>query len=213
MRLHRRRILQWLSSGFVVSATGCITADDDSPGTATHAGTVRTGGSDGNPSLSLTAEMLEQQSADGPARARIQLTNTGTGTARVALSMALLVHRSRESLAWARNLVLNPEPNGVRIDSEPLQTDNGCWRYPEDARSMVQDLERVETIDPDSSVTEIYQIFTRGRSGPCLPAGTYRFQSEIETGSEPESEQRIATLVLQADGSQTLSAEANLEQR
>lgn len=154
-----------------------------------------------SPALDFSATVLHQSSAEAPTRLEATLTNTGSTTATVGFGPALLFTDSGPEVDWAEDLVLDPETVVGPSDYEPEQDDSGCWRFSRNGRiTMESSLERRE-LEPEGSLSEQYNLYTRGDSLPCLPEGTYRFEDELQT----ESNTWILSLIVEVDQNHEVS--------
>ena len=91
--------------------------------------------------LTFDAEILTQQSADTPARFEARLTNTGTESLTIGMGPALMISDTGpdEDPKWTDELVIDPDSD-VGPWSEPVQTEDGCWRFPEDGNRSIQSI-------------------------------------------------------------------------
>lgn len=152
--------------------------------------------------------MVRQPSTDGPGRLEARLRNVSREPVRVGFGPTLLfTDNANDDLEWPRDLVLDPESPGV-LTPEPWKAKDGCWRFPEDGTIAIQSSLDFRKIGPDEAISETYDVYTRGDSLPCLPAGQYRFQDEeyIESESRPV----VLTLEVRADENHRLSVDAKL---
>lgn len=153
-----------------------------------------------NPSLSFSAQVVQQASTESPPQIEASLTNTGSTTTFVGFGPALLFSDDTAELEWATDIVLDPKTT-VGSSVEPIQTEDGCWRVPIDKEILIQSTLEWREISPDESLNESYRVYTRGEQSPCLPAGTYRFQDVINT----EADEMVLTLVLEIDSEKHIS--------
>jgi len=217
MRIERRSLLATLGSVAVVGTTGCASSTGSESGTNSGKSDETTAASGdnqtvtmGNPrSLSFAAGVVEQPSSKAPARIEAQLENTGPEPVRVGLGPTLLTGGGGPDLAWATNVVVIPEDPGVKVPGETRLID-GCWRLVSNEKLAYQAILEWRTIEPDGSLRETFDVYTRGDSGPCLPEGTYRYQDRIHVGNESQSV--TTTLVVRISNDHTLSAAAAVGQ-
>jgi len=203
MQRSRRSVLQLSGAALAGGLAGCASLSSDTG--QTRSPTATTTGTDAEPSLAFTAEVVSQQSPESPAAMTAALTNTGDEPVTVGLGPALLFSDSGpgETKVWAHELVVDPETY-VGPWSDPVQTDDGCWRFPFDGeQTILSSLERHE-LDPGDAVTERYRVYTDGTGGTCLPEGPYRYEDEVEVIDQSVS--FTVALVLHVDGDKTLSA-------
>jgi hypothetical protein len=92
---------------------------------------------------------------------------------------------------------------------EPTQSQNECWRFPEDETLAIQSSLDFREIDPNETITETYNVYTRGNSLPCLPEGEFEFQDESYFGSETQP--MILSLTIQVSSEKELSVDSELE--
>lgn len=154
-------------------------------------------------SLSFSGAILRQASDAAPSRIEATLSNDGQKAAEVGYGPALLFTVGEMVSAWPENILLDPNADVGPWD-EPYQSDDGCWRFPEDGRTPVQSIIRWRTLEPNQSLRQEYYLYTRGASRPCLHAGKYRFQDAGYIGSEDQS--IIFTLRLEIGTDQQLTA-------
>jgi hypothetical protein len=109
-----------------------------------------------------------------------------------------------DQLEWADELVIDPGTDVGPWD-DPEQTEDGCWRFPQGGQRAVHSLLEPRDLTTGESITESYDVYTYGDSGPCLPEGTYQFEDKGYV--QEESHPMILTLVLTVDASQQLSAD------
>jgi len=216
MDIERRSVLKALGGISAVGTTGCVSSTNSET-------TTGSGGQDDSMtkpssstsipienyrSLSFTANTLKQQSSKGPAQIKAKLSNTGKNRLRVGFGPTLITGGGGPALDWSTDIVPIPEDSGVKIPGETRKVDD-CWRFLSDEKLISQGILEWRKIDPDTSVTETYKVYTREDSGQCLPQGTYRYQDEVSIRSESQS--MTMTLIVHIDKDHTLSAEATLE--
>ena len=148
-----------------------------------------------SPALDFSATVLHQSSVEAPTRLEATLTNTGSTTATVGFGPALLFTDSGPEVDWAEDVVLDPETDVGPSDYEPERDDSGCWRSPRNGRIMIESSLESRELGPEGSLSEQYDLYTRGNSLPCLPEGTYRFEDELQT----ESDTWILSLIVEID--------------
>ncbi|WP_049902362.1 hypothetical protein [Halococcus agarilyticus] len=217
MRIERRSLLGAVGSVAVVGVTGCISSTGSEPGTesgksgetAAASGDARTVTRGNSESLSFTAEAIEQPSSEAPARIEAALKNTGPAPVRVGLGPTLLFSDDTGDLAWSSEVVLDPDDPGVKMPGETRLVD-GCWRHLADAEQPIQSILGWRTIEPNGSLRETFDAYTRGDSGSCLPEGRHRYQSQVLVGNESHSV--TTTLVVRISSDRTLSATARVGQ-
>lgn len=154
--------------------------------------------------LEFEAHVIQQQTAEAPARVRARLVNTGPPL-RVGFGPTLLYtdNTAADELEWADELVIDPRTDVGPWD-EPEQTEDGCWRFPRDGQRAVQSLLEGRDLATGEPITESYDVYTHRDSGPCLPEGTYQFEDKGYI--HDESRPMILTLVLTVDANGKLSA-------
>ena len=191
MQRSRRALLALASATLGASLAGCASTEP-AQSTATE------------PVLELTGSVVAQSSAEEPARIAATLTNAGSGTVSVGFGPTLLFSDSGpgEELASPDPLVLDPDGHGV-LRSEPVQAEDGCWRYPQDGIRRVQSSLEYRELAPGDELGEAYAVYTGTDAQSCLPAGSYRQQDIVET-PEPIRTATL-TLTIDIDGTQTLS--------
>ena len=217
MRIGRRSLLEALGGVAVVETTGCISSmgsgsearSERSDETAATAGDARTVTMGDTGALSFAADVAEQPSSEAPARIAARVETTGSEPVRVGLGPTLLFSDDSGDLAWSSELVLNPDDPGVKMPGETRSID-GCWRHLADAKQPIQSILEWHTIEPNGSLSETFDVYTRGDAGPCLPEGTYRYQDEILVGNESRSV--TTTLVAEVSSDRTLSTAATVGQ-
>jgi len=165
--------------------------------------------------LEFSASVQRQASESDPARLRVELENPGPKPVAVRFGPALLYTQDGEDLEWSDELVLDPDTYIGPWD-DPVQTDDGCWRFPEDGETAVQDEAPRYTLEPESSIGEDYDVYTVGMDGPCLPEGSYRFEDLGQqdlgvTDEDEEAPDLLFTLDIGIGESSELSAEARIE--
>lgn len=189
MRFSRRKALK--SIGVVVTATtsGCNSfslSQTDNQESETQ--TTASGLGKGGPKLSLTAEVMNQSTADTPAQIMTTITNIGSELIEVGFGPTLVFRgiTTEDSQAQPGDLVLDPDTYVGPWD-DPFQSDDGCWRFPEDGDQSVQMSLEYRQLSPSETYTEQYSIYTLGDVSECLPTGTYTFNETITRRSEPTS--------------------------
>jgi hypothetical protein len=213
--VHSRRSALHVAGGLLVTAlAGCATtpAESDSTSSSTvQATATQTGTATSSPPptssygarLTFSGEILRQESTDAPARLEATLSNDGDSTTEVGYGPALLFTANGDAdHDWPENLVLDPE-GYIGPWDDPVQTDDGCWRFPEDGERLVQASLNWHELAPGDSVTQAYDLYTRSDAETCLPAGTYRFQ---DGGFVDQEDQPLTfTLTLYVDDGRRLT--------
>jgi hypothetical protein len=214
MSIGRRSLLGTLGSVAVVGTVGCVSstgsgseAKSGEPDETAATADARTATMGDPGSLSFAAEVAEQPSSEAPARIATRLRNTGSEPVRVGLGPTLLFSDGTEELAWSSELVLDPDDPGVKMPGETRPVD-GCWRHLADSAQPVQSILEWHTIEPNGALSETFDVYTRGDSGPCLPEGTHRYEDRIDVGNESRSV--TTTLVVRVSSDRTLSAAATM---
>jgi hypothetical protein len=200
----RRSVLRLSGTALAGGLAGCASFSSDTDQSASPTATTQPR-TDAEPDLAFTAEAVSQQSADSPAEVAAALTNEGTEVVTVGLGPALLFSDTGpgEPTEWAHELVVDPETY-VGPWSDPVQTDDGCWRFPFDGeQTILSSLEHHE-LDPGDAVTERYRVYTDGTGSTCLREGSYRYEDVAAVVDQPVS--FTYALVLHVDGDRTLSA-------
>lgn len=210
----RRLVLRLIGCTLVGSIGGCSSAPPENrpaDGTTTKPSptTFPTETSSNSDSLSFTGDVLRQASDEAPARVKAILSNRGQSSVDVGYGPTLLFTDNAGGLYdWPEDLVLKPETYIGPWD-DPYQTDDGCWRFPEEGQTLVESSLEWRTLEPNQSLSEEYNIYTRGDSLPCLPQGTYRFQDGKFL--EQEDESLIFTLALEvSDNKQVTAVSGNI---
>lgn len=203
MDLSRRSVLHLASIGAGMSVAGCSetpSANTKSPNPpSTESPTA-------SPTQSVpvtfSAEVLRQATKEHPPQLRARLENQSSETVQVGFGPTLLFSDSSASdeLEWDDQLVIDPETY-IGPWGEPTHSE-GCWRFPEDGSRLVQSSSNWHDLSPGDSLTETYEVYTHGMSGPCLPEGTYQFQDKGYL--EKEGNPLILTLSLEIDTDQQL---------
>jgi hypothetical protein len=197
---------------------GCLSSSDADENTTSSA--------DGTPSetpsqtstldqriqnLSFNAEMLSQQSADAPARFEATLVNSASETITIGMGPALMISDTgpEEDPTWADKLVIDPD-SSVGPWSDPVQTEEGCWQFPEDGTRAIQSILKYSTLDQSDTITERYSVYTAATASDCLPAGRYTYQDIVDVypdgrGSDPASRSVILTIHIDSMQNQQLS--------
>lgn len=209
MDLPRRSVLHLAGIGVGMSVTGCSAIEStptESPtphSTPTSTESPTTSPPQSGP-VTFSAEVLRQATNEHPPQLRARLENQSSDTVRVGFGPALLFtdNVASDELEWADQLVIDPETYVGPWD-EPTQSADGCWRFPEDGSRAIQSSLNWRNLSPSDSLTETYDVYTSGTSGPCLPDGTYRFQDKGNL--EDEAHALILTLSLQIDTDQQLT--------
>lgn len=169
----RRDGLRLLGGTLISSISGCANIP--------RQGTEET---ETSSSLEFTSKVQKQQSEDSPAQVEVELINQGSETIEAVFGPALLYTDNEGSeLRWSTEIILDPDTYVGPWD-EPVQTKDGCWRYPDDGRTPVQSSLEEREIDPNKSISETYYIYTVGSDGPCLPQGEYVFQDKGRVSNE-----------------------------
>ncbi|MDS0258600.1 hypothetical protein NDI56_04135 [Haloarcula sp. S1CR25-12] len=204
MRRSRRSLLQ--SAGVVLSGTtaGCLSTSRRTPQQSPTETTAQPA------SLKLTAEVVRQSAADAPARVAATLSNDGTGTVRPGFGPTLLFSDSGpdEDLARADPLVLDPDGRGV-LRSDPVQSSNDCWRYPEDGIDGVQSSLEYRALAPGDELREAYDIYTAAEASACLPQGRYNHQDNVELPGGSRTATLTLTLTIDERQRLTVSGDAS----
>lgn len=224
----RRDVLRRAGSALALGLAGCSGPTQDA-GAATDTATGRTDRATvarssptqhGSPSApSMAASAVRQSARDHPARVRATVRNASAETVALRYGATLLFtdhsdhgerrdHVDHGRFAWPEALVLEPVPYVGPWD-DPVQTDDGCWRFPADGRTPVQSVLRTRTLAPGESRGVAYDVYTRGIDRPCLPEGSYRFE---DAGGVRLDEWRGAVFALTVDVGPdgALSARADL---
>lgn len=190
----RRAFLQACTSVSLIGVAGCIDQSasppqsptetpESSPIQSTPAGIAST-----VDAVSFSARVTRQQSNDHPARVTARLENTGGDAVNIGMGPTLLFSDPGPNDRFARpdELVIDPRSD-IGPWAEPAQTQDGCWRFPEDGQQAIRSITRTRALSPGDSITETYAVYTQGDSRACLPAGTYRFtdQGFIRDESSP----------------------------
>ncbi|SEH49775.1 hypothetical protein SAMN05192561_103122 [Halopenitus malekzadehii] len=164
--------------------------------------------------LSFNAEMLSQQSADTPARFEATLANRGPEAITTGMGPALMISDtgSEENPTWADKLIIDPDTD-VGPWSDPVQTGDDCWRFPEDGTRSIQSILKYNTIDPSDNITERYSVYTAATVSACLPAGRYTYQNIADVypdgrGADPAPRSIVLTIHIDSTQSQQLSVSA-----
>jgi hypothetical protein len=161
--------------------------------------------------------MLQQASAEEPARFEVRLRNVGSKTVTLGMGPTLLFSdtAATDGLQWADAIVIGPETY-IGPWEDPFRTDDGCWRYPNEGYLVQSILEEIE-VAPGDSITETYEVYTSGKTRSCLPKGRYYFQdkngfrSGLLQGTanvSREARDMILTVVLQIDGEHRITVQA-----
>jgi len=162
--------------------------------------------------------MLQQPSAEEPARFEARLRNVGSKTVTLGMGPTLLFsdNAAADDLQWADAIVIDPETY-IGPWEDPFRTDDECWRYPNDGRTLVQSILEETEVAPGDSITETYEVYTRGKTRSCLPKGRYYFQDKngFRSGAlqgtdsmNKEARDMILTVVLQIDGKHRITVQA-----
>lgn len=160
--------------------------------------------------LSATVERQPSATDADPARLGLELHNRGSKSATVRFGPTLLYTDDGGSLDWSRRIVLQPDTD-VGPWADPFRHDD-CWRFPEDENLLVQSSIESRTLEPGDSIGEHYDVLTRGRDAPCLPAGTYRYQ-DLGHLVRGDCSDVLFTLELSVDDDHALAATATLSLR
>ena len=212
--MNRRSYLQAVSLVGAGSLAGCSTTTSpttETPDPATSQSTespttssteTQTASTPQSILVSFSAEVVRQTSKDAPPQLRAQLTNQSSKIVEIGLGPALMFSDDSEPLEWADELVLDPETH-VGPWSEPTQSADGCWRFPEDGTRLVQNSIEWHELSPSDSLSDTYSVYTFGNTGSCLPEGVYRFQDDVYLGNEENT--LVLTLSIQADADQQLT--------
>lgn len=205
MDLPRRSVLHLATIGVGMSVAGCsATAPTNTESPNPSSTESPTASPTQSVPVTFSAEVLRQATKENPPQLRTRLENQSSGTVRVGFGPALLFtdNAASDELEWADQLVIDPETYVGPWD-EPTRSAEGCWRFPEDGSRLVQSSLNWRDLSPSDSLTETYEIYTYGTSGPCLPEGTYQFQDKGYL--EDEAHALILTLSLQIDTDQQLT--------
>ena len=177
-------------------------ADSMTSESSPEASPTETPSTEGLPSF--TGEILRQASDEAPARVKAILLNDGQSTVEMGFGPTLLYTDNAGGIHdWPQDLVIDPD-GYIGPWDDPYQSENGCWRFPEDGQTLVQSSLEWRTLDPGQSVSEEYNIYTRGDSRSCLPKGTYQFQDGGFL--EREDQAVIFTLTLEVGDDRQLTA-------
>lgn len=222
MDLSRRSVLHLASVGVGMSVAGCSaitpTNTESSKPPSTESPTPSQINTESpNPSstesptasptqsvpVTFSAEVLRQATKEHPPQLRARLENQSSENVRVSFGPALLFtdNAASDEREWDEKLVIDPETY-VGPWGEPTHSE-GCWRFPEDGSRSVQSSLNGRDLSPSDSLTETYEVYTHGTSGPCLPEGTYQFQDKGFL--EKEGNALILTLSLEIDKDQQLT--------
>jgi len=155
--------------------------------------------------LKFTADIINQQSQDTPVLTEARISNVGSEKLELGFGPALMISdgTSSDNEAWPEDLVLDPKSNVGSISS-PVQSDDGCWRFPEDGRIIIQSSLSYRELAPEESISERYQIYTAASAKTCLPSGKYKFQDNIIGRKSNTSV--LLKLTLNIDGEVEISA-------
>lgn len=155
--------------------------------------------------INFEARVTRQESSDHPARVDARLENTGPDSIDVGMGPTLLFSDPGPDDVFARPEALVIDPNSdIGPWDEPLQSEDGCWRFPKDGQQAIRSIERTPSLSPGDAITETYTVYTHGESRACLPAGTYRFtdQGFITNESNPI----VLTLLLKINENNLITA-------
>ena len=176
--MHRRHLLTLLGSASVPLLSGCVTSRDVLlENFSTH----------NDIDVSLTGEVIQQPTEDGPLRIELSLTNDGpkreleffhTPPLKFTSSdiRVVVVPDDRESIT-----TFNPEEPDKFVPETP---EDGCWRSLN--RIPVgggRQLER-RTFNVDDTLTERYTLLATPEAEACFPAGTHRFTNRIHVNDD-----------------------------
>lgn len=195
-------------SGFV-ALTGCTGDGGSSNPTSTS-----------NPStvLAFSSNVVQQPSNDSPGRIGATLENVGSKSVEVGYGATLLYYDwGSGDTAWSGDEILLDPETYVGPWSDPVQTDDGCWRSPEDGEINVEGVIDLDEIGPNEVVDEEYEVYTNDMDGPCLPAGTYQYENTIDIteatdeGELSEPRQALLGLELTVDSQKELSSHGYLD--
>ncbi len=225
----RRDLLRRAGGAFAVGLAGCSGPTRDADASPDAAGPE----TDGRPPVaaasptqadspsvpSMAASVVRQTARDHPARVRATVRNPSSETVELRYGATLLFtdhsdhddrrnHADHGVRAWPEALMLDPVPYVGPWD-DPVRTDDGCWRFPADGRTPVQDVLQKRTLPPGESRGVAYDVYTRGTDRPCLPEGSYRFE---DGGGVRLDEWRgvVFALTVDVDSEGTVSARGEL---
>ena len=204
----RRMFLRIGSSSFFFGASGCnsseSTPNDEGTKTTTPIATTPTPQSTEVP-LEFVAKVVKQPTNNGPGVIEARLTNSGSKSVDIGFGPTLLfTDNSDPSLVWSDELVLIPSTRVGPVET-PDSTSEGCWRYTNDG-PYIRSILEWRSLDPGSSISEQYRLYTRGTDTPCLPVGTYRYEDKEYV--EEESRPILLSLLLEVPESGKLSVDS-----
>ncbi|WP_155119380.1 hypothetical protein [Halomicrobium katesii] len=161
--------------------------------------------------IDFSAEVASQSTSDSPASIEATLTNTASEAVEVIFGPTLLYTPESDSsrFEWSNQLILDPRTS-IGPWATPVETDDGCHRFPRNGDRYVRSEVWGRTLDSGESVPEVYDVYTHGSDLPCLPAGSHRYQDEIYVGDR--SNPGIITLGLRVAENGTITiAESSVE--
>lgn len=205
---NRRSLLGAISLGAGASLTGCVgtiqsVAGDCSPDLAAPDTDPPEDGFPEiavdvrqfeNSALRADARVVEQFSADSPARIEVAHTNTA-GTARTLqyggtgypVSRTTGDHVDRDASVH----LSTSEAGRFRREREdtdklvyPEDPIEGCWQV--DMVLLEDMIPGDETLGACDSITETYELFADADNSGCLPAGTYEFENSVEVNDDEQ---------------------------
>lgn len=203
----RREVLRASSLLAVGALAGCgyTTGAADRP--SVSPAPVPTGTPTGDPPADRTqpvpparfafdANVLQQASADGPARFRVALTNAGSRTVTVHLGAGLLWSVGGE---YPDALVVLPD-DYVPADA-PATPADGCWRFPSDRRVVIPALASLGRLPPGDRFTTTFAVYDDPGDDRCFPAGEYRVRDDFAWGNDGRASHELnVTIDVDAGG-------------
>lgn len=181
--MRRRRFLGWAGAS-TVGLSGCLgagsgTADDE------EAISVTTDEPPSEPNVGFGVTVEQRATTEQPARLRITIHN----------------RKGSDGVEKAQTIRAGPEPpisshvgtgpDGAKLVLEPIYAEGmdsagthgggRCWYATEGLVSLLTDVDTDErqnvTLDAGGGVFLTYYLLGHHENDPCIPAGTYRFES------------------------------------
>lgn len=190
------------------SLSGCVALDGRESNTEGRTEPHRTGEETptttpppAGEAFSVSASVVTQRTDDALPEVRLRLHNDASRTLSVSFGSALLFTDTSGDVAHADSLALDPESYGGY--GGPDSPDDGCWRR--ESRETPQSTFFERTIPVGEFHEESYLVFTAPGESTCYPAGTHRFEDQIQYRDD---EQFGIALVLTVDEDGTIRAVA-----
>ena len=185
MPLHRRRLLRSACVGIVGGVAGCSSLPTDG------------GDGDDPQALQFDGAVVDQPSADAPARTEIRIENAGDtelGVKHAAVGASPFEFVSDLSGEHGEVMLLPEQSSQVDVRRGERRREAGCWRVVDgdDGEAYVSFILMAPAvhIPGGETYTARQQVYYHGPADRCLPAGEYRTEVAVEIG-QPRGDQNL----------------------